>query len=376
MTRLAAKLKEIPFAAAANARWKAWLVEREAASIRSRYSLGARSAALHWPRPAGGLHIFLMYSLCNWEAVLPTALSQFGEVTQFEFRSAGFDESARDWLASRGAMNDALLEAFFSANRRRRVDVVVAYCSGYTVDPSVLREMTDAGAIVTNFCFDDKIRWPGAIRGGRYASTAAIADAVDLNLTSDPQGAARYFAHGGLSMFHAEAADETWYRPLDIPFEYDVSFVGACFGWRPKLIDGLRRRGIDVVCFGRGWPNGAVANEDMNGIYARSRINLGCGGIGYSKDLLCLKGRDFEVPMAGALYLTQDNRELSQVFEIGREILTYRDVEDCARTIHAVLRDTAGAARIRADARARSLRDHTYRARWSQVFRTIGALGE
>ena len=122
---------------------------------------------------------------------------------------------------------------------------------------------------------------------------------MDLNLTSDPAAAARYFAHGGLSLFHAEAADPEWYRPLGLPFEYDVSFVGAAYGWRPKLIEGLRRRGIAVACFGKGWPNGSVANEEMNGLYARSRVNLGCGGIGFSHKLLCLKGRDFEA-WAGA----------------------------------------------------------------------------
>ncbi len=169
----------------------------------------------------------------------------------------------------------------------------------------MLREMADLGAVIANFCFDDKIRWPGARIGSRYRSTAGIAHDVDLNLTSDPGGMIRYYAHGGLSMFHPEAADPDWFTPLQLPFEYDVSFVGACYGWRPKLIEGLRRRGIEVECFGKGWPNGAIANEQMSGLYSRSRINLGCGGIGFSKNLLCLKGRDFEVPMSGAVYLTQ-----------------------------------------------------------------------
>jgi hypothetical protein len=397
MIPLTARLKRVPVVAAANARLKAWMVEQDAARIRRRYSklarksgigvpdgdvlrdalrsrIGVRGTRLGWPRPRGGLHVFLAYSLCNWEAVLPRALAEFGEVSEFEFRSAGFDEASPGWLRERQAMNAALLESFETANRRRPIDVVVGYFSGYTVDPTVLRRMAELGAVTTNFCFDDKVRWPGRVLGGRHTSTAALADTVDLNLSSDPAAAARYFAHGGLCMFHPEAADERWYRPLEVPFEHDVSFVGACFGWRPRLIDGLRDRGIQVACFGRGWPSGAVANEAMNGIYARSRVSLGCGGIGYSRDLLCLKGRDFEVPMAGALYLTQDNPELSAVFDVGREILTYRGIDDCASTIREVLADPPRAARIRAAARARCLLDHTYRARWSGVFQKLGAL--
>ncbi len=397
MTGLIASLKKIPLAEAANARLKAWLVERDAAATRNRYleavsrnglvipegsdfqsmlttRIAERKASLGWPKDLGDLHLFLAYPLCNWEAVLPKALSPFGEVSVFEWRSLGFDDSAPDWFDRRDIMNQALLQAFAAANRRRPVDVVVGYLSGTTVDPAILTKMADQGAVITNFCFDDKIHWPGTFRGGRYTSTAGIAHAVDLNLTCDPHGMARYFAHGGLSAFHGEAADPDWYKPLDVPFEYDVSFVGACFGWRPRLVEGLRSRGIHVECFGRGWPNGPIANEDMNGIYARSRINLGCGGIGYSKKLLCLKGRDFEVPMSGALYLTQNNPELSMVFDVGREILTYDDVEDCADVIRAILSDQDRAAKIRTAARVRCLKDHTYTARWAGVFSALGAL--
>jgi hypothetical protein len=397
MNALAAKLKGVSLAAAANARYKAWTLEREAAAIRRRYAnaikrrglvvpqgvefaaalrrrVAERAARLRWPKAAGDLHTFLIYPHHNWEAVLPVALQRFGPVSQFEWRSRGFDEAAADWLSRRDAMNRDLLQAFNAANRERPVDVVVGYVSGFTVAPDVLLEMAQHGAVITNFCFDDKIYWPGRIKGGRHTSPAAIASAVDLNLTSDPAAAVRYFLHGGLSRFHPEAADPAWYAPLAVPFEYDVSFVGAAYGWRPRLIEGLRAHGISVACFGKGWPAGAVSNEEMNGLYARSRINLGCGGIGFSHKLLCLKGRDFEVPMSGALYLTQDNPELTLVFDVGAEIMTYRGIDDCARTIRALLNDPERAARIRRAARARCLADHTYEARWAGVFHALGAL--
>ena len=329
---------------------------------------------MHWPKPPGGLHIFLAYSVFNWEAVLPKALAPFGQVSEYEWRSLGYDELAPDWLKRRDQMNAEMLQAFHAERQRRPIDVVVCYASGFTVAPEVLQEMAAHGAVITNFCFDDRTRWPGPVSGGRFESTAAIAHAVDLNLTVDPDGIARYFAYGGLSMFHPEAADPEWYRPVDVPFQYDVSFIGSRFGWRPTLIEGLRRRGIDVACFGKGWANGPVTVEDMNRIYSASRINLGFGGVGHSMKVLCLKGRDFEVPMSGGLYLTQHDPGLSLVFDIGREILTYRDVDDCARIIRATLDDPAGAAVIRRAGHERSLREHTYLERWTRVFRTLGAI--
>jgi hypothetical protein len=339
-----------------------------------RQRLGDRSRRLGWPKPCGDLHIFLMFPLHNWEAVLPGALSAFGRVTSFEWRSLGFDETASDWVLRREEMNRALLARYRAAAAERPVDVVVGYVSGATVAPEVLEAMAADGAVVANFCFDDKVYWPGQLLGNRCTSPAAIAHAVDLNLTCDPQGMLRYAVHGGLAMFHPEAADPDLHCPLPVEFEYDVSFIGARYGWRPTFIRQLGHRGIEVTCFGKGWPNASVSNEDMKQVYARSRINLGFGGIGHSRSLVCLKGRDFEVPMSGALYLTQHNPELALVFELGQEVVTYRDEDDCARIIRELLADPERAAKIRRAARARCLSDHTYFARWSHVFRTLGAM--
>jgi len=336
--------------------------------------LAERPARLGWPKACGDLHIFLPFGHYNWESILPSALSPFGRVTSFEWRSLGFDESAPDWVSHRDEMNRAMLAAFRAANARRPVDVVVGYVSGATVAPEILQAMAADGAVVTNFCFDDKVHWPGDLVGGRYSTPAAIAQAVDLNLTSDPQGLVRYADRGGLAMFHPEAADPEQHKPVALDFEYDVSFIGARYGWRPNFIRQLERLGIAVTCFGARWPNGPVTNEQMKLIYARSRINLGFGGIGHSRRLVCLKGRDFEVPMSGALYLTQHNPELGLVFDLGKEIVTYHDEADCARIIRELLDDPDRAARIRVAARERCLRDHTYFARWLHVFRTLGAI--
>ena len=109
-------------------------------------------------------------------------------------------------------------------------------------------------------------------------------------------------------------------------------------------------------------------------IYSRSRINLGFGGVGYSRNLMCLKGRDFEVPMCRAVYLTQDNPELSSVFDVGNDIVTYRNERDCAATIRTLLDNPDRAEQIRAAGHRRCARDHTYQARWREVFELAGIL--
>ena len=336
--------------------------------------LESRSRQRGWPKQKGSLHIFLCYAFNNWEVRLPGALGVFGKVSRFEWRAAGYDDRKPDWVSRRDSMNRAMLTAFHAANAEQPVDVVIGFLSGYTAAPETISEMTQLGAVVLNCCFDDKLGFPGRRVGGRYSSTAGIAHAVDLNLTSAPESLVKYAVHGGLALFTPEAADPGVHRPYDVPYEYDVSFVGGNYGKRGILIRKLAELGIKVECFGDGWPNGTVSDEEMVKIYSRSRINLGFAGIGYSNRLMCLKGRDFEVPMSGGLYLTQHNPELELVYEIGKEIVTYQDVEDCARQIRSLLADEIRAAAIRRAGRERALRDHTYEARWGKVFRLAGLL--
>lgn len=342
-----------------------------------RQALRARVAGRRRGRPAkakGDLHVFLAYYVQNWEAVLPEALAPFGRVSAFDWRAHGFDDRVPGWLEHRDEMNRAMLAAFREADRKEPVDAVVGYLSGYNTAPATLAEMAAAGAVIFNFCWDDKLLFPGTHVGGRYDTTAALAHVVDLNLTNAPSSIVKYAVHGGLALFWPEAALPHVHRPYEVPFEFDVGFVGSGYGWRPRFIARLASHGVEVRCHGTGWPAGPLSDKEMVRFYSRCRINLGFAGIGHSRALMCLKGRDFEVPMSGGLYLTQDNPELGLVFDVGREIVTYKDEADCARKIRGLLDDPEHAAAIRRAGRARALRDHTYEARWAKVFRLAGLL--
>lgn len=326
------------------------------------------------PKKIGELHIFLAYALQNWEKILPVALQPFGKVTCFEWRSLGFDDRSPKWLNIRNVMNDQMLRAFQYAHSEQPVDAFVGYLSGFYVDPCILDIIRKSGSTIFNFSWDDKLNYPGKIAGGRYTSPAAIASVVDLNLTNSPESVIKYAAHGGLAMFWPEAAHPDIHRPYDAPFEYDVSFVGSKYGWRSRFVSKLQKIGINLDCFGNGWENGPLTDEEMIKLYSRSRINLGFGGVGHSRKLMCLKGRDFEVPMSGGLYLTQDNPELSLVYDIGKEIITYKDEKDCANKINWALHNPDKVDRIRRAGRNRALHCHSWEKRFQQIFSMSGLL--
>ena len=325
--------------------------------------LGKREIGL-----VGKLHLFVAFSLTNWESIIPLSLEPYGKVTVFEWSRYGYEDKQSDWLERRDMMNQEMLTAFLTANEDQKIDAVIGYLSGHNTSAETLNKMAATGAVIFNFCWDDKLNFPGKLLGGRYTSPASIANSVDLNLTNAPDSIIKYAAHGGLAMFWPEAAHPGVHRPYEQDFEFDVSFVGASYGWRPRFMANLKKLGINVECFGNGWPNGPLSQEEMIRVYSKSRINLGFAGVGFSRNLMCLKGRDFEIPMSGGLYLTQNNPELSLVYKVGEEILTYKNEDDCATLIKMVLKNPAWAESMRIFGRERTLRDHTYEARWKEIF--------
>jgi len=79
--------------------------------------------------------------------------------------------------------------------------------------------------------------------------------------------------------------------------------------------------------------------------------------------------------MAGSLYLTHDNPDLRSLFEVDRELATYRDAADCVEKVRHYLALDAERESIAAAGCARAIRDHTWDQRFSDVMRAIAADG-
>lgn len=327
------------------------------------------------PKKKGELNIFIAASINNWEAILPEVLASFGTVTVFDWKQGGYYDNYEQWTKGRKGINERMLAAFNDANAKKKIDVVVGYLSSFNTQADTLAHMASAGAVIFNFCWDDKLIFSGTVKG-QDVGPGRLAQVIDLNLTNAPVSCVKYQANGGLAMFWPEAAHPALHRPYESEFDIDISFVGRKYGWRAEFIERLKQNGVNVVAFGSGWDNGVLSDTEMIRLYSRSRINLGFSGVGYSKKLLCLKGRDFEIPMSGGLYLTQDNPELSNVYEVGKEIVVYKDYAHCLKQIRWLLDNPEKAQEIRRAGLIRALKDHTWDKRFTQIFCMSGILEE
>jgi spore maturation protein CgeB len=253
-------------------------------------------------------------------------------------------------------------------------DIVLAQTWASLIDPAVFgRVRQQWGCLVVSLAMDDRHQYWGGRVGGMGSGTRALIPHIDLALTAAPECVDWYEKESCPSLFFPEASDAGLFRPMpDLPKIHDVSFVGARYGIREQLVMALRAAGIRVSAYGAGWEAGRLGNDAVPQLFAQSRLVLGVGTIGYCRDFFALKLRDFDGPMSGSLYLTHANPDLGSLYQVGKEIATYRDARECVATARHLLAADAERERMAQAGRVRASTDHTWERRFGQLFAALG----
>jgi hypothetical protein len=277
----------------------------------------------------------------------------------------------------RDEMLDAMMTALREAHRRRPVDWFFSYAVGWDMTRDALERIhQELGIPTVNISLDDKNWWEDIERGDTRSGLVHVAPHYDLGWTSARVVTPWYWAEGGQALFLAEGVNVDWFRPLEIEQDVQVGFVGSNFGYRPQILELLRRAGIEVAVYGDRWSNGTLSDDEMLRLFNRSKINLGLGDMHYSRWLTNLKGRDFEIPSTGrGLYLTSYSSDLAACFDIGREIQCYRGVDEMIELIRHHLRDPERSRAMARRARAHCVEKHQWKHRFETVLRALDILG-
>ena len=160
-------------------------------------------------------------------------------------------------------------------------------------------------------------------------------------------------------------------EPTAVDFKYEFGFLGSKKPERKVIIEQLQRARIPLQLFGAGWPNTQWV-DDHNAVFRSTQINLGIGFASPSLTLTTVKGRDFECPGVGACYLTTYNWELPLHYDLGREILCYRSVEELIEIYAYYRRRPQECLKIAQAAWRRCSAEHTWEKRFRRIFRHVG----
>ena len=174
----------------------------------------------------------------------------------------------------------------------------------------------------------------------------------------------------------------TIFKKLYLPYVYDVSFVGNYSPYRKWVISLLKKEGIKINVFGRGWKNegGWVSQEKMVAIFNQSRINLNLSNAMYYdidflihsllslrdiKELLLLKknkeqikGRHYEINGCGGFQLSYFVPGLNMAYEVDKEIAVYENVRNLGSEIKFYLQNEELRKSIANKGYERSITDH------------------
>ena len=196
-----------------------------------------------------------------------------------------------------------------------------------------------------------------------------------------------YFRQSGMDAAYMKLAfdDRVLERVPRTEIKYDVTFVGGFApshtNRQPWLEALLERVEIDVFGYGvealpaespiHGCYRGQAWGWDMYRVLQESRITL------HLEALIDVRGsvatnqaaalRYYEATGMGTCLVTEAKENLHELFEPGRELVTYMSLEECVEKIRFLLAHENERAAIGQAGQDRTLRDHTFAIRMGEL---------
>jgi hypothetical protein len=200
--------------------------------------------------------------------------------------------------------------------------------------------------------------------------------------TNNPHRSAEYAAFGKPAVFLQYACNQEFWRHLDVSKRYDVTFIGQPHSDRYQATAHLLAKGIAVRVFGAGWDRhaemrsiwgGYLSAEDVVRVMNESRICLNFLAAS-TRDQMAIKARLFEINGCGSFQLCSAFDEVGRYYEIGKEVEVFHDLEDLTEKIRYYLAHEQEREAIARAGHERTLREHTWDARYDHLFREIERL--
>lgn len=316
----------------------------------------------------------LSFEHCNFYDSLH---SMGHDILYFDFMSLA-RERGREW------MNRRLLDVA----KAERPELMFTFLFADELDKEAVGKISDSPDTTTlNWFADDHWRFE------KFSSHWATC--FNWVTTTATSALPKYEQLGYRNVIKTQwACNHFFYRRLDLPLEYDVTFVGKPHGDRRNVVRALREAGIDVNVWGYGWEQGRLSQNGMIETFNKSKVNLNLsnastagGGLGRrlrrsirglfargrgATDTAQIKGRNFEVPGCGGFLLSGYADNVEDYYDVGREIACFESTRDLIDKVKYYLGREEERRAVALAGYERTLTEHTYAHRFASIFRRIG----
>lgn len=302
---------------------------------------------------------------------------------------------------NRTMFSEQLIDQVRKAHREKPLDLFFSYFYSAYVFPEVIREIKSLGIPTVNWYCNASYQ---------FHLVQEIAPAYDFCLVPERYRMPDYRQIGANPIYCQEAANPKVYRPSDVPRDFDVTFVGQCYGNRPEYMAALCRAGLDARAWGPHWQRKArlkwsrrlrnqvrkwtgrqdkylampakhcgppLSDQELIDMYSRSQISLGFTTVAQrpadgTPAVQQVRLRDFEATMSGAFYMVEAFDELADFFEPDREIVFFDSEAELIEKAKYYLAHPRQAQAIREAGLKRARAEHTWQKRFVDVFEQMG----
>lgn len=293
-------------------------------------------------------------------------------------------------------MNQMLLNEV----KRIKPDLCFFFIFRNEIKFDTIKKITDSGIKTFNWFSDD--HWRFDIFSKYWAKGFSSFSTTDNNSFE------KYKKIGFKNVIKTQwGVNHFLYKPKFVSKKYDITFIGQNYKDRCEFIDTLKDYGFNVSCWGSGWGNGRVSQDEMIKIFSNSKINLNfsksntslkfktilgffvslnLGGELYInnpkiifnniKNITNLskrqiKGRIFEVLGSNGFLISEYVEDLSNYYKIGKEIITFKNRSELKEKVEYYLENEKEREHIKKAGYMRSIKEHTYEKRFNDIFKNI-----
>lgn len=341
----------------------------------------------------------------TWHRNLYEPLIDLGcDVIQFsayEGRIAMQNQSKKQ----RAHFSDRLLSAFGAENAKNHIDLFFSYLMDGMIEPATISEIKKSGTITCNFSCNNI---------HQFENVDGISPYFDYNLHAEKEAEIKFRKIGANPLWWPMAANPKYYKGFNVSRDIKMSFSGANYGLRALYVKELLENGMDIHVWGPNWASksmneikrlwflintvsmrsagkrykysyclaeedlryllnvrypknihGFISDHEYISLFSRSEISLGILDVYDQHDPARpikkhIHLREFEAPMSGALYITGYIDSIDELYEVDKEILIYRNIEELIDKVRYYLNHPEVGEKVRIAGRKRALADHTY----------------
>jgi spore maturation protein CgeB len=270
------------------------------------------------------------------------------------------------------ALDERVQRRVTAAALRTGCEIVINTDQGLM--PGVVRDMRQAG-IKVGLWFPDHV-----VSMGRQYMLLAPYDAV---FVKEPHVVNTLRPLLGKPLFYLpQACNPRWHRPLvPVGTEPYLVIAGNMYPSRMLLLERLLASGVPLKLYGGGFPRW-IGRTPLREAHAgrpvfgaeKARVFRSAAGVlntMFPAEISGVNLRLFEAAGCGAAVLTEYRPTVPDLFDVGDEVLTFRDFDELVEQARRLLHDNALSAKLGDAAAARAHQSHTYQQRLTVILETL-----